>query len=228
MSGQGEVGKGFCLIFFCLCSHFSASEDWEEHKPCSSQEPVGLWVSHHRWKKRSRFERGRSEMKKQTGGKVNKLYIYIYIIELDLSPNKGPIHWPTNLSFYKLPSPGYLSILILSLDRGNNWMLFSLCQGWRYKPCSEMRAQPSRPGRPLSFLLRCLPRVERGGFSFISLPINTVAFCEVFVYMSLLSSFLSGEPLIYLLCFLSTGVDRGSYGLTALFRASGRCWYHSS
>lgn len=76
--------------------------------------------------------------------------------------------------------------------------------------------------------LLCLSRMRRGVFSFISVLMNTVVFCEVFVYMSLPRSLLSGEPLIYLLRFPSTGVDRGSYGLTVLFRVSGRCWYHSS
>lgn len=113
------------------------------------------------------------------------------------------------------------------------------CQlDWNISICTnDLWVSPKEPGvcsPPLVSLwvftssLLCLSRMERGIFSFISIPINTIVFCEVFVYMSLLSSLLSGEPLIYLLCFSSTGVDRGSYGLTALFRASGRCWYHSN
>lgn len=93
---------------------------------------------------------------------------------------------------------------------------------------SAVCSPPLASLRVFASSLLCLSRLGRGVFSFISIHINTVVFCEVFVYTSLLRSLLSGEPLIYLLCFPSTGVDRGSYGLTALFRASGRCWYHSS
>lgn len=116
------------------------------------------------------------------------------------------------------------------LQDRNIFLLLWGCSNCHCASCeaSGVRSPPLASLWVFASTLLCLWRMGRGVFSFISIPINTVVFCEVFVYMSLLLSLLSGEPLIYLLCFPSTGVDRGSYGLTALFRASGRCWYHSS